>query len=338
MALNDGRINALGNKRLGIATGDPREFVTFEDVWNAFLLQLENAVVHALKLGYIIDTIRPQKIAAPLLSSLHDLCMKEGKDVNYGKIDGAISLGPQISIVGFGTVIDSLAAIKKLVYEDKVVTMDELLEALQNNFESKEVLRQMCLNAPKYGNGDPEVDQIGRDIEDFILGMFDRHINAYGGKPELMYVPITAHIPLGKIVGATPNGRRAGEPLSEGISPTQGADIYGPTVTLSSIAATKNTKYVNRAARLLNIKLSPQAVAGEEGTKRLASMIRTWCDQKHWHIQFNIINRDTLIAAQKNPEKYRNLLVRVAGYSAYFVDLSPQLQNEIINRTEHQHI
>lgn len=338
MALNDGIIKMLGNKRLGIATGDPRKFVNFEDMWNSFLLQLENAVVHALKLGYIIDTIRPQKISAPLLSSLHDLSMKEGKDVNYGKLDGAISLGPQVSIVGFGTVIDSLEAIKKLVFEAKAVTIDELLEALNNNFEQKEALRMMCLNAPKYGNGDSEVDQIGLYIENFILGIFDRHTNAYGGKPELLYVPITAHIPLGKIVSATPNGRKSGEPLSEGISPTQGADICGPTVTLSSIASTKNTKYMNRAARLLNIKLSPQAVAGEEGTKKLASMIRTWCDQKHWHIQFNIINRDTLIAARKDPEKYRNLLVRVAGYSAYFVDLSPQLQNEIINRTEHKYI
>lgn len=337
MTLNDGRIKMLGNKQLGIATGDPKEFASFEDVKKAFFMQLENTVVHELKLGYIIDTIRPQKIAAPLLSSLHDLSMKEGKDVNYGKLNGAISLGPQVSIVGFGTVIDSLAAIKKLVFEDKLVTLNELLKAINNNFEEKEAIRQLCLNTLKYGNGDSDVDQIGNDIEEFILSMFDRHTNAYGGKPELLYVPITAHIPLGKIVSATPNGRKAGEPLSEGISPTQGADIYGPTVTLSSIAATKNTKYINRAARLLNVKFSPQAVAGEEGTKKLASFIRTWCDQKHWHIQFNIINRDTLIAAQKDPEKYRNLLVRVAGYSAYFVDLSTQLQNEIINRTEHQY-
>jgi formate C-acetyltransferase len=137
------------------------------------------------------------------------------------------------------------------------------------------------------------------------------------------------------VVGATPNGRKAGEPLSEGISPTQGADTKGPTATLLSIAATKWTKYSQRAARLLNLKLSPQAVAGREGTQRLASFIRAWCDQKHWHIQFNVINRETLIEARKHPERYRDLLVRVAGYSAYFVDLSPDLQNEIIARTEH---
>ncbi len=338
MALNDGRIKMLGNKQLGVATGNPKVFSTFEDFRKAFFMQLKNAVEHTLKLAYFIDTIRPQKIAAPLLSSLHDLCMKEGKDVSIGKISGAINLGPQVSIVGFGTVIDSLAAINKIVYEDNAVSIDEFSQALNNNFDGNEALRQMCLNAPKYGNGDFEVDHIGRDIEEFILEMFDRHVNAYGGKPELLYVPITAHIPLGKIVSATPNGRRAGEPLSEGISPSQGADINGPTVSLSSIAATKNTRYTNRAARLLNVKLSPQAVAGEQGTRNLSSMIRSWCDQKHWHIQFNIINRSTLIAAQKDPEKYRNLLVRVAGYSAYFVDLSKQLQNEIINRTEHHNV
>jgi formate C-acetyltransferase len=137
------------------------------------------------------------------------------------------------------------------------------------------------------------------------------------------------------VVGATPDGRKNGEPLSESISPSQGSDVRGPTATLTSIANTKCSHYKERAARLLNMKLSPASVAGEEGTKKLMALIRTACDMKMWHIQFNIINRETLLAAQKDPEKYRNLLVRVAGYSAYFVDLTPALQNEIIRRTEH---
>jgi formate C-acetyltransferase len=335
MALNEGKLRRYGDKQLGLATGDPRGFATYEDMWNAFRLQLENCIKHCFKFYHIVDTIRPQKIAAPLSSCLHDLSMREGKDVNEGRLKGEISLGPQISIVGFGTAIDSLAAIKKLVYEDKVVTMDELLEALESNFEGKEVLRQRCLNAPKYGNCISWVDAIGRDIEEAILSLFYKYTNVYGGKPEFCSFPITAHVSHGKVVGATPNGRKAGEPLSEGISPTQGADTKGPTATLLSIAATKWTKYSQRAARLLNLKLSPQAVAGREGTQRLASFIRAWCDQKHWHIQFNVINRETLIEARKHPERYRDLLVRVAGYSAYFVDLSPDLQNEIIARTEH---
>jgi formate C-acetyltransferase len=216
--------------------------------------------------------------------------------------------------------------------------MEEMLEAIQANFEGNEVLRQKCLNAPKYGNGDEYTDELGRCIESILVGMCDAHVNFYGGKPEIFYVPVTSHVAMGRVTGATPNGRKAGEALSEGVSPTQGADVMGPTTTLHSIAYTKNTPYIQRAARLLNIKLSPQTVEGEKGTRKLASFIRAWCDQKHWHLQFNIINRATLLAAQKEPEKYRNLLVRVAGYSAYFVDLSPALQNEIISRTEHSSI
>jgi formate C-acetyltransferase len=261
--------------------------------------------------------------------------MEQGKDANFGRIEGGLSLGGQTGPVGFGTLIDSLAAIRKLVFEDQSVSMDELLDTIKNNFEGNEVLRQKCLNAPKYGNSDVYVDELGRRIESILVGMCDEHVNYYGGKPEIFYVPITIHVAMGRATGATPNGRMAGEALSEGISPTQGADVKGPTTTMRSIAYTKNTPCVQRAARLLNMKLSPQTVAGEEGTRKLASFIRTWCDQKHWHLQFNIINRATLLAAQMKPDKYRNLLVRVAGYSAYFVDLSEALQNEIISRTEH---
>jgi formate C-acetyltransferase len=260
--------------------------------------------------------------------------MKNCVDVHQGKMDGAVILGSWDPI-GFGTAVDSLVAIKKLVYDDKLVSMGEMIEALENNFEGKEVIRQRCLNAPKYGNNDLYADSIGREIEDFARSISHRYTTLNGGKLDVRFVPITSHVPLGKIVWATPNGRKAKEPLSEGISPTQGADHKGPTATLISIARTKESKYIDGAARLLNVKLTPSAVAGDLGTKRLSSLIRTWCDLKLWHIQFNIINSETLKAAQKNPEKYTNLLVRVAGYSAYFVDLSLDLQNEIIWRTEH---
>ncbi len=335
MALNDGKTRWSGDERIGVATGDPRKFTSYEHVWNAFRTQLEYAQKNLLLQQYITDVIRPHKLAAPLLSALHDLCMEQGKDVTEGRLKGGISLGGQTGLVGFGTAIDSLAAIRTLVFEEKKLDMDQLVSALETNYEN-EILRQMCLNAPKYGNGDFSVDAIGRDIEGVVLEMLEAHTNYYGGKPELFYVPVTTHVAMGRETAATPNGRKAGAPLSEGISPSQGADTKGPTVTLSSIAATKQTPYVRRAARLLNMKLTPQAVAGEKGTRDLMSLVRTWCDQKHWHIQFNIINRETLLAARKDPEKFRNLLVRVAGYSAYFVDLSPDLQDEIIARTEHQ--
>jgi formate C-acetyltransferase len=238
--------------------------------------------------------------------------------------------------MGFGTVIDSLSAIRTLVFEEKKLSMGELLDALDADFVGHEAVRQMCLGAPKYGNNVPEVDQIGHDIEACFSRLARRHTTAFGGELDLRYVSVTSHIPLGAVVGATPDGRRAHEPLSESISPSQGRDIKGPTATLMSISSTKCAQYKERAARLLNMKLSPASLAGDEGTQKLMALIRTASDMKMWHIQFNIINRETLLNAQREPDKYRNLLVRVAGYSAYFVDLTPALQNEIIRRTEHE--
>jgi len=214
--------------------------------------------------------------------------------------------------------------------------MDDLLDALDRDFAGHEEIRQLCLNAPKYGNNDAEVDRLGHDIEECFTRLAQKHTTAFGGELDLRYVSVTSHVPLGALVGATPDGRMAREPLSESISPSQGRDRKGPTATLMSISSTKCAHYKERAARLLNMKLSPASLVGEAGTRKLMALIRSACDMKMWHIQFNIINRDTLLAAQEDPEKYRNLLVRVAGYSAYFVDLTPALQNEIIRRTEHK--
>ncbi|MGB5372191.1 MAG: pyruvate formate lyase family protein, partial [Polyangiales bacterium] len=256
-------------------------------------------------------------------------------DIHSGPIEGALYLG-FFDVMGFGTVIDSLAAIRSLVFEERKLTMGELLDALDEDFEGQEAIRQLCLHAPKYGNNDPAVDQLGRDIEASFTNLARHHRTAFGGELDLRYVSVTSHVPLGAVVGATPDGRKARQPLSESISPSQGVDVKGPTATLMSINSTKCAQYKERAARLLNMKLSPASLVGEAGTRKLMALIRTACDMKMWHIQFNIINRDTLLAAQADPERYRNLLVRVAGYSAYFVDLTPALQNEIIRRTEHR--
>jgi formate C-acetyltransferase len=323
-----------GDERVRVSTGDPRGFTSFDDLWNAFCLQAENVMKHVFVQQYVADTLKSSYIASPMCSMLHDLCMKECKDMHSGPIDGALYLG-FIDTLGLGTAIDSLAAMKKLVFDEKKLTMAELLEAVAANFEGKEAIRQMCLNAPKYGNNDPYADSIGHDIEEFFINLTRSSKSAFGGELDIRYVTITAHIPFGAVLGATPDGRKAGEPISEGVSPSQGADRKGPTASLNSVAGTRCGEYKERAARLLNMKLTPSAVAGRDGTRKLMSLIRTACDLRMWHLQFNIINRKTLIAAQKNPEKYRNLLVRVAGYSAYFVDLTPQLQNEIIERTEH---
>jgi formate C-acetyltransferase len=334
MALHDGRMKFYGDERVGVSSGDPRSFTSYTQLWDAFRLQAEHVMKHTFIQQFLADTLKPHHIASPMFSMLHDLCMADCKDIHSGPINGAVYLG-FFDIMGFGTVIDSLAAIKKLVFDDKKLTTSDLLEVLDADFEGREDIRQLCLHAPKYGNNDPYADAIGRDIEECFARLAHGHTTAFGGELDVRYVSVTSHVPLGVVVGATPDGRKAGEPLSESISPSQGRDVRGPTATLASIANTKCAQYKERAARLLNMKLSPASVAGPAGTKKLMALIRSVCDMKMWHIQFNIINRETLLAAQKNPEKYRNLLVRVAGYSAYFVDLTPALQNEIIRRTEH---
>lgn len=172
-------------------------------------------------------------------------------------------------------------------------------------------------------------------MEDFYRSLSESYQTLHGGRLEVRYVPVTAHVPSGRVVSTTPNGRLAREPLSEGRGPQQGFDTCGPTALMNSVSNTQKCLSDLGAARLFNMKLSPQCVNGEAGSKALSALIRTWCDLKLWHIQFSVVNNATLRAAQKDPQKYRNLIVRVAGYSAYFVDLSADLQEEITRRTEH---
>ncbi len=334
MALNNGTMKKFPGEQLGLNTGDPLSFASYSELWSAYCAQQEHLLKHVFITQYLVDKLRPSYVATPLSSALHDLCMASCKDLHSGDIPGGAKLG-FYDLVGFATVIDSLAAIRKLVYEDKAITMAEMLEALDGNFTGTERVRQMLLNAPKFGNNDPYTDEIGRDIEEEAVRISRKYRSYFGTELDVRYVPLTIHIPCGKVIGATPNGRKAWEYLSEGSSASHGSDVKGPTGLLLSNAHSKASGSKERAARLLNLKLSPATVAGREGTTKLMSLIRTFCDLKLWHIQFNIINRATLLAAQAEPEKYRNLLVRVAGYSAYFVDLSPQLQGEIIARTEH---
>ena len=334
MALNDGRLKSKGGKRIGASTSDASRFETFEQVMDAFKRQMEYLVEHVFIQDRMAAMLRPRMMAAPLESSLHDLCMEQCQDIMTGKIEGGIAPGFW-DVIGYATAVDSLAAVKKLVFDDKVATMDEMLAALENDFEGAELLRQRCLRAPKYGNNDSYADSIGKELENHFRSISDKYTNFSGGKMDVRYVPVTSHIPLGKMVMATPNGRKAKDPLSEGISPSQGCDTEGPTASLLSVAETRKSEYEWGGEGVLNMKLSPMAVDGPEGTRMLAALVRAWCDLKIWHIQFNVVNTETLKAAKREPEKFRNLLVRVAGYSAYFCDLSEDLQNEIIKRSEH---
>lgn len=334
MTIYNGKMQLHGDEQIGLETGDPRQFTTWEEFWQAYLAQHINFLKHAFIQQHVIINLRAKHFAWPMGSALHDLCMKTCKDIHTPAIEGGIDLG-YFEFMGYGTVVDSLAAIKKLVYEDKRLSMDELITAIQHNFEDNEIVRQLLLNAPKYGNDDPYADAIAKELDRQCLQFTKKYSQELGVHLDLRLVPFTSHVPFGKVVSATPNGRKAYTPLSDGSSASQGADTNGPTAVLLSNYASKNFGFRERAARLLNVKLSPSCVAGEAGTEKLVSFIRTWCDLKLWHLQFNVINRETLLAAKKEPDKYRNLIVRIAGYSAYFTDLSPDLQDDLIARTEH---
>ena len=335
MTLRNGRVKVWKDLQFGPHTGDPRTFATFDEVWNAFRAQLLNLARHVMVQQYVAIALKPRHFAAPFASMLHDLANAECMDLHrHGEyIRGAIDLSC-IESVGKATAIDSLAAIKHLVYDTKQVTWDELLEALERNWEGREAIRQLCVNAPKHGNGIEWVDRLGFEIEKLLLDYAHDHPKPNGQSFMLRCIPVTIHVPAGKVVWATPNGRPAQEFLSEGISASHGMDVKGPTTALHSIARARCLGYKEKAADLINMKFTPATLAGEEGTRRLMAIIRTWCDLKLWHVQFNVLNRQTLLEAQKNPEKYRNLVVRIAGYSAYFVDLSPMQQAEILARTE----
>ncbi|WP_019849261.1 pyruvate formate lyase family protein [Desulfitobacterium sp. PCE1] len=333
LTLNNGRMKLYGDYQFGAETGDPRNFTSFEEVMNAYRTQHLYLLKHVLTQQAVLDEVKTKFMAAPMTSMVHDICMEECQDLHHRLKRGLREI--YCDAIGYATAADSLAAIKKLVFDNKKLTMGELLDALAVNFEGKEAIRQMCLNAPKYANNDPEADAIAKELEKYHLDYLEEQNKEIPGTVlSLRMVPVTLHIAFGKVVGATPNGRKAGMPLAEGTGASHGCDTKGPTGLLMSNVNSKNKGSKNRQARLLNLKLSPGSVKGEEGTRKLMSLIRTWCDMKLYHIQFNIINRETLLAAQKDPEKYRSLVIRVAGYSAYFTELSKELQDEIIARTE----
>ncbi|MGN0695343.1 MAG: glycyl radical protein [Oscillospiraceae bacterium] len=334
MTVYNGRMLKYGDEVIGLQTGEIEDLRTFDDLLAAYLKQQKNFMKQAFIQQHEIIRLRAEHFASPLGSSLHALCMEQCRDIHTPKIEGGIDLG-YFEFIGYGTVIDSLAAIKKVVYEDKKLTLSRVKEAMEHNFEGYEIERQLLKNAPSYGNDDDFADEIGRRLDRELLEFTRKYSQELGVDLDLRYVPFTSNVPFGKVVSATPDGRFAYLPLSDGASASQGADKNGPTAVLLSNFATKNYDFRNRAARLLNIKLSPQCVKGGEGTEKLVQFIKTWCDLKLWHLQFNIINRETLIEAQKHPEQYSSLLVRVAGYSAYFCELSKDLQDDIISRTEH---
>jgi len=330
ITLNNGIAPQTG-KKIGIESGEPTQFNSFEEIMAAFKRQLHHFVDIKIRGNNIIERLYATYMPAPFLSIIISDCIEKGKDYNAG---GARYNTDYIQGVGIGTITDSLSAIKYHVFDRKNISMKKLKEVLKDNFVGHEEIRQLFLNkTPRYGNDDDYADDIMKLVFNAFYEEVNGRKNTKGGVYRINMLPTTCHIYFGSVVGATPDGRREKQPLSEGISPVQGADLLGPTAVIKSAAKMDQVK---TGGTLLNQKFTPQLLIGEKGIDSLASLIRAYFKLGGHHIQFNVISADTLRGAQKEPGKYRNLIVRVAGYSDYFNNLSKTLQDEIISRTEHQ--
>jgi len=332
ITLNDG-VDPRTGTRLGPATGDPRTFKDFDALFVAFETQMQHFLEIKLRGNDIIERFYAEHMPAPYLSLITDDCIENGRDYNEG---GARYNTSYIQGVGIGTITDSLAALRRYAFDGgdapRPCPMDRLLTALASDFASDPELRELVINrAPKWGNDDDEADELMRRVFDAYFQAVDGRPNQRGGTYHIDMLPTTCHIYFGSVTGATPDGRTAGTPLSEGISPVQGADRLGPTAVLRSAAKMDHKR---TGGTLLNMKFSPDALSENRDLDNLTSLIRTYFKLGGHHIQFNVVSTETLRDAQLHPETHRDLIVRVAGYSDYFCDLSRDLQDEIISRTE----
>jgi formate C-acetyltransferase len=313
-----------------LATGTPDSFRDFDELFGAFRKQLRHFLQLKLSGNQVIERLYATEMPAPFLSVLIDDCIQKGKDYNAG---GARYNNTYIQMVGLGSLTDCLAALKEAVFDSRALSLGQLVQALDADFAAREPLRQRLANRThKYGNDDDYADGLMVRVFAACFEEIDGRSNTKGGVYRVVMLPTTCHIYFGSVTGAMPDGRKAGLPLSEGISPVQGADRHGPTAVIKSAA---KMDHVKTGGTLLNMKFSPSLVANEEGIDRWAHLVRSYFRLDGHHVQFNVVGAETLRAAQADPEAHRGLIVRVAGYSDYFCDLSRELQDEIIARTEH---
>lgn len=330
ITLNNG-IDPVTGKKLGLETGDPRSFKTYDELYDAYHKQMLYFVNMKLAVNNYIERMFSLYAPATFLSLFIDDCISKGKDYYSG---GARYNTTYIQCTGLGTITDCLSTLKKHVFEDRKFTMDEILSAVANNFEGKEKMRQFIMNrTPFFGNDDDYADSIAVKVYDDLVDAIEGHPNTRGGKTQLNMLSTTCHNYFGSVCGASVNGRMAKFAISDGTSPAHGADTKGPTSVIKSLGKLDQTK---SGGTLLNVRFVPSLLKREEDLKKLVSLIRTYFNMGGHHIQFNIVDTQTLLDAQKTPEDYKDLLVRVAGYSDYFNDMTEQLQNEIIARTENE--
>ena len=325
-------VNPVTGKKVGIETGDPRNFSTYEELYEAFHKQLRYVIDLKIRVNQYIDKMYARYFPATFLSVITDDCIKKGLDY-YN--EGPRYNTTYIQCTGLGTITDSLSALKKQVFSDKTITMDHLLKAISANFDGYEVLRQRIINnTPFFGNDDAKADDIAVKVYNDLFDLIDGRPNGKeGGKYHMNMLSTTCHNYFGNVMGATPDGRLAGKAISDGTSPAHGADTHGPTAVIRSLGKLDQVK---SGGTLLNIRFLPDLLRSDESIAKLGSLIRSYFSLGGHHIQFNIVDNATLLAARKNPEEYRDLMVRVAGYSDYFNDLHDNLKQEIIDRTENE--
>lgn len=328
--LNDGREPKNGTQ-IGLHTGEARGFTSIEQMINAFKAQFDYLLKIMIKMSHVTTFTDISNYRIPFISSLLDDCIKNGRDARCGGVRHTQFLY-HISDRGLQDVTDSLIAINKVVFEDKKATMDEIAAALKDNFTGHEQLRDLLIAAPKYGNDIDFVDDLFSDLSVWLDNRIGQECNPYGGKQWTGRSGAVAHMMFGRVTGALPNGRKSGEPLADGfLSPAQGMDFNGPTAVFNS--ASKVNHIENSTGALMNMKFERKLFDNPANLPKLSSLIENFFHRDGFHIQINILDRETLEKAKARPEDYSNLMVRVAGYSAFFVDLPAALQDEIMART-----
>lgn len=312
--------------------GSITSYRTFEDLEEAFRKQIDYFMDKMVLACEEVEKAHIELLPSPFLSGVIDNCMEQGIDVTAGGAKYNLS---GIQMIQVANVADSLAAIKQLVYDEKKISKEDLLKALKANFEGYEVIRAMLLNkVPKYGNDVDWVDAMGTKWAEYFKNRLRTFTNYRGGPYHTGMYTVSAHVPMGENVGASPDGRYAKDPLADGgMSPVYGRDVAGPTAVLKSVS--KLDKHLTSNGGLLNMKFLPSFFETEDGIDKFVKFLRTFVDLEIPHIQFNVVRKEDLVAAKKNPEQYRGLTVRVAGYTAYFTELADELQNEIIARTSY---
>ena len=330
LALNDGKSRIDRRAACRLHTGDPREFKSFDDFFDAVKKHIDYAVDVVTSGNQLLDYLSMNYRPVPVLSLGFPHCMEAGKD--YSQPGAAkYTVGGGVITVGQADIVNSVAAVKYLVFDEKKLTMDRLIQALDADFKGYEDVQAMCLAAPKYGNDDERADFCVGEIFTHVVDQFEKYDTKFG-KMTCGMLPVSGNTPIGQWVGALPSGRNAKTPLTDGIGATGGTDVNGPTALLKSVSRIPHARFTQGTQ--LNMKFEPEMLKGENGIAHGMNMLKTMCMLDVYHAQINCVDRNTLVDAQEHPDKHRDLLIRVAGYTAFFVELGKETQDEIIGRTE----